>query len=626
MNYNSFLSKDYKFENPNSRHKNHNYKLIFIGIVMVSLLLLFYSMYFSNQASIAQASAEPIQNTTLTNSPQLTTEPLLLPSDNNSNLSTSLVKTNSTHVSAPKKETYKDTQRKPIQLNTKTVSVRKKDSMAAIFKRNKLSSRTLHRLVYETKLGKQLTKLKPGQKITFILDQNRTLHSLRLQKNKKQAIVLERDFSSKQVKFSSSIENIASSHAELAKTETQIPPQIFKPESRSTKLNPVKKAIPVLKNVVTTNIVTIKKGDSLAAIFKRNNLDKTTLHHLVHSSKLGKQLTRIRPGQKLVFGFDENKQLVSLHFQKNRIETLVLQRDFSSQNKSPKKSKPVYASYLDKKEVEIRTSFNSGTIQGSFFVAAKNAGLSDAMTMKLAHLFGWDIDFALNIRSGDSFSVLYEEKYLEGEKIANGDIIVAEFVNQGEVFQAIRYTDAGGRTDYYTPEGYSMRKAFLRTPVAFSRISSRFSLGRRHPVLNKIRAHKGVDYAAPRGTPIKATGSGKVIYRGRKGGYGKVVQIRHANKYTTLYAHLSSYNRKVKNGSRVKQGQVIGYVGSTGLATGPHLHYEFRVNGAHRNPLTVKLPNADPINKKYKQDFRKLSNTLLSKLTLEKKQQVASAQ
>ena len=221
--------------------------------------------------------------------------------------------------------------------------------------------------------------------------------------------------------------------------------------------------------------------------------------------------------------------------------------------------------------------------------------MSDGLIMGLAGIFGWDIDFALDIRQGDSFTVFYEELYLEGEKVGDGNIIAAEFVNNNHTYRAYRYTDSNNKTEYYSPDGKSMRKPFMRTPVDLARISSHFNLRRRHPVLNKIRAHRGVDYAASTGTAIKATGDGKVMHRGKKGGYGNTIILRHGNTYTTLYAHMSKYARKTSVGSRVKQGQIIGYIGSTGLATGPHLHYEFRVNGVHRNPLKVKLPSANPL-------------------------------
>jgi len=269
--------------------------------------------------------------------------------------------------------------------------------------------------------------------------------------------------------------------------------------------------------------------------------------------------------------------------------------------------------------VELRQAYAAGTIEDSLFQSAQRAGLSDNLTMELAAIFGWDIDFALDIREGDHFAVVYEDKYLNGNKIGTGDIIAAEFTNRGTTYRAIRYTDASGHTDYYSPDGHSLRRAFLRTPVKFTRISSRFSLHRMHPILNRIRAHKGVDYAAPIGTPIRAAGDGKIIFRGRKGGYGRVIIIRHGSHYSTLYGHMSAFNSKVRLGSHVRQGQVIGYVGMSGLATGPHLHYEFRVNGVHRNPLTVKLPQAKPIEARYRDDFLRHAAPLVAQLELVKR-------
>lgn len=234
--------------------------------------------------------------------------------------------------------------------------------------------------------------------------------------------------------------------------------------------------------------------------------------------------------------------------------------------------------------------------------------------MQLANIFAWDIDFALNLREGDQFSVIYEKLYINNQFIGPGKILAAKFINRGKSITAVRYKNPEGKVSYYTSGGDSMRKAFLRTPIDFARISSHFNLKRRHPVLNRIRAHKGVDYAARTGTPIKSAGDGKITYRGRKGGYGRVVIIQHGQKYSTLYAHMSKYRKGQSKGSRVKQGQVIGYVGKSGLASGPHLHYEFRVNGVHRNPLTVTLPNANPIQKKYKADFLAKSKVLLEQL------------
>lgn len=241
----------------------------------------------------------------------------------------------------------------------------------------------------------------------------------------------------------------------------------------------------------------------------------------------------------------------------------------------------------------------------------------------MANIFGYDIDFAQDLRTGDEFELVYEEKTVDGKTIGTGNILSARFTNRGKVYTAIRYTDKQGNTNYYDADGASLRKAFIRTPVDFARISSRFSNGRKHPILNKIRAHKGVDYAAPRGTPIKAAGDGRVTLAGRKGGYGNTVVIKHGQRYQTLYAHMQGFAKGVRAGSTVKQGQIIGYIGTTGLSTGPHLHYEFQVNGVHVDPLSQKLPTADPIHASEKQRFFQQSKPLLAKLDQHKATQLA---
>ncbi|MBF0471444.1 MAG: peptidoglycan DD-metalloendopeptidase family protein, partial [Gammaproteobacteria bacterium] len=272
---------------------------------------------------------------------------------------------------------------------------------------------------------------------------------------------------------------------------------------------------------------------------------------------------------------------------------------------------------------EIAVSRTKGVIQNSLYSTGLEAGLSEGVIMELAGIFGWDIDFALDIRKNDTFLVLYEEQYLDGKKINDGPILAAEFTNHNRHFQAIRFVDDHGNSNYFSPDGLSMRKAFLRSPVDFRRISSKFSPERYHPILGKKRPHRGVDYAAATGTPIKAAGDGKVIQLGTMGGYGKTIILQHGGKYTTLYGHMSSYQRKIKQGSRVQQGDVIGYVGKTGMATGPHLHYEFRVNGVHRNPLTVKFPNAAPIDKRYQVAFKQQSQKLLAQLEQLRETQLA---
>ena len=358
--------------------------------------------------------------------------------------------------------------------------------------------------------------------------------------------------------------------------------------------------------------VTVKRGDSLAGIFSRLGLSPQQLHEMMEQGGAINNLKKIYPGQVLRILTSAEHGLEKLLYPIDKLSTLEISRNGDGFDVSTAHQTP-----------ERRVVNASGVIDSSLFLAAGKAGMSDSMTMELANIFGWDIDFALDIRKGDQFTVLYEELYLDGEFAGNGNILAAEFNNNGKRFQAVRYTDAGGKTDYYSLDGKSMRKAFLRTPVEFSRISSRFSTARKHPVLNKIRAHKGVDYAAARGTPIRSTGNGKIVHRGRKGGYGNTVVIKHGTKYSTLYAHMSKYKKGLKVGSRVKQGDIIGYIGSSGLATGPHLHYEFRVNGVHRDPLRVKLPGAEPLQKKYLEDFNMKAEGLMAQLELVRSVQLA---
>ena len=359
--------------------------------------------------------------------------------------------------------------------------------------------------------------------------------------------------------------------------------------------------------------IKVKSGDNLSLMFARNNLSPQELLKVTSNQNAAKQLKKLFPGDEIKLRIDEGT-VTELSYEFDLGRSLHMVRNGDS-----------FQAEIIEKPLEHRTAQATGTIKDSLFLSAQAAGLSDKLTMELAGIFGWDIDFVLDIRQGDNFAVIYEEIFLDGEKVRDGNIVAAAFTNQGRTYEAIRYTDASGRSDYYSPDGHSMRKAFLRTPVDFSRISSRFNLKRKHPVLNTIRAHKGVDYAASRGTPIKATGDGKVIHRGNKGGYGKTVIIQHGNSYSSLYAHMSKYARGVRNGSRVKQGQIIGYVGSSGLATGPHLHYEFRVNGVHRNPLTVKLPDAQPLSKQYMTDFKTHAEPLIAGLNMLNKTKLASA-
>jgi len=359
-----------------------------------------------------------------------------------------------------------------------------------------------------------------------------------------------------------------------------------------------KRSVPPRQRVV------INRGDTLSAIFDRLGLDNQDLYRLLAHKETKRRLSRIKPEQVLEFHRNPQGTLKALIYHMDQTQSFHLTRGTDGFEPS-----------LVREALQARPAAATGTVESSLFQAGQKAGLSDNLIMQMVEVLGWDMDFALDLRSGDLFTVLYDEFFSErGEKIRDGEILAVEFINQGREIRALRYTDPSGQAGYYSADGHSMRKAFLRTPVRFSRISSRFSRGRYHPVLNRIRAHKGVDYAAPTGTPVNATGDGKVIYKGRKGGYGRTVIIRHGGTYTTLYAHLSRYARGLRAGQRVRQGQVIGFVGKSGLASGPHLHYEFRVKGQHRDPLRVRLPRSLPIEAKYRKDFVSKTEPLVARL------------
>ncbi len=349
----------------------------------------------------------------------------------------------------------------------------------------------------------------------------------------------------------------------------------------------------------------IRSGDSMARIFKRNGFSPTDLHSIISIGESTKILKKIKPGKHLEYSTDSEGKLEAVRYAIDRLKTVTIV-------KSINKDKSQWQAELDTKTVELRTANARGTIKSSLFLAGKNAGLTDAMVMELAGIFGWDIDFILDIRENDQFTVIYEEKFVNGEKIGNGNILAAEFINQDKSYKAVRYTSKSGRSEYFTPNGFSMRKAFLRAPVDFSYISSSFNPRRFHPILKRVKAHNGVDYRAPKGTPVKAAGDGKVLTSAYSRYNGHHVFIQHGQKFVTKYLHFTK--RKVRRGQKVKQGQIIGYVGATGLAEAPHLHYEFLVNGVHRNPRTIKLPDAKPINKKEKQSFLNATRALVKQL------------
>lgn len=345
----------------------------------------------------------------------------------------------------------------------------------------------------------------------------------------------------------------------------------------------------------------IRDGDSMASLFERHELDRGDLHYMAKMEYPSRILRWVQPGQAVRILADDDGRVHSLTLDTGDNSRLEIVRD-GEEFRSRSVDRPV----------QRRVAYAYGRIQSSLYEAATEAGMSDSLIMDLAGIFGWDIDYALDIRAGDEFMLLYEELFRDGEKIRDGAILAAEFVNDGRTFRAVRYTDAKGHTDYYAPDGRAMRKEFLRAPLNFMYVSSNFNPRRMHPILKKVRAHRGIDYRAPSGTPVYAAGDGRVIRSSYDNANGHHVFIQHGERYTTKYLHFT--RRVVRVGQKVKQGQIIGYVGSTGLATAAHLHYEFMVNGVHRNPRTVQLPEATPINDSYLADFLARGEPLLRQL------------
>ncbi len=350
--------------------------------------------------------------------------------------------------------------------------------------------------------------------------------------------------------------------------------------------------------------IKVQSGDSISTIFQKVGLSDQDMFQLLNSSDEAKILDRIYPGYQLDFKIPEQGELEQLRILKSPLEGILFTRGDNG-----------YQAEAILKEAQLRQSFKVGTIADSLFMAGQQEQIPAVHIMEMANIFGGVIDFILDPRQGDQFSILYEEKYLDGEFIGTGEILATQYVNQGTTYTAVRYIDEEGEVGYYSPEGESMRKAFLRNPLDVFRISSNFNPRRRHPILNTIRAHKGTDYAAPTGTPVRATSDGRVTWAARNGSFGNLIVLKHSGGFETKYAHLSRY--AVKKGERVRQGQVIGYVGATGGATGPHLHYEFLMGGTHQNPRTIhdKLPKAKSIDSAEMDSFRSRTAGLLEQFS-----------
>lgn len=336
----------------------------------------------------------------------------------------------------------------------------------------------------------------------------------------------------------------------------------------------------------------IQRGDTLGSLLERLEVEDPAAFAFLRSTRDASTLARLVPGRSIQAQTDGDGRLLALRYVAPDQMLLQVDRvgeDFRvSETPAP---------------IETRVTIKSGEIRSSLFGATDAAGVPDAVAVQMAEIFSSDIDFHLDIRKGDRFTVIYETLHSAGEPVRTGRVLAAEFINAGKTYQAIYFRDREGREGYYTPDGKNLRKAFLRSPLEFSRVTSGFSLARFHPVLQTWRAHKGVDYGAPTGTPVRAVADGSVAFAGRQNGYGNLIVLQHAGSISTAYGHLSGFAKGLRQGARVSQGQIIGYVGATGLATGPHLHYEFRVAGVQRNPLTVPMPQAFPIAAQYRSEF-----------------------
>ena len=357
----------------------------------------------------------------------------------------------------------------------------------------------------------------------------------------------------------------------------------------------------------TQTSFTVRRGDNLSKLFDRAGFTPQELYLVMSLGEDVSHLSKIQPGQTVTFTRDKTGQFSGLQYKAKAERTLHVER-----------KEGYFVAQWRHVEPEVLISFRQAEITSeapSLFHAGMEAGLSDNIVMQLSYIFQWDISFALDLRQGDQFKLLFEEKYLDGKKTGDGRIVAAEFINMKKHYQAVLYTDSKGDTNYYAPDGRSLRKAFIRDPVHFSHVSSGFNPKRLHPIHKRVMPHRGIDYAAMTGTPVLAAGDGKVAIARQNNASGKYIVIQHGEQYTTKYLHLSAFARGIHGGALVKQGQTIGYVGSTGWSTGPHLHYEFLVGGVHRNPRTVKLPQAEPVQRSELARFKRKTSPVLAQLT-----------
>ena len=356
-------------------------------------------------------------------------------------------------------------------------------------------------------------------------------------------------------------------------------------------------------SVASTIQVIVGRNDTMDAIFRRMALDKADLAAIRNLPGIRQSMDFLKPGDAIEVTHSNDGAIKELTRKVSETQTLKVVRENEG-----------FAAQMIENPVQTRIRTARATIDSSLFQAAEAAHISDPVALKLANVFAWDIDFVLDIREGDRFTAVYEQIYQDGKYLHDGDVLAAEFVNAGTVYRAVRFTADSGSIGYYTPDGKPMRKAFLRAPVDFTRVSSGFNRARLHPILNRIRGHMGTDYAAPIGTPVHAAGDGRIASKGTRGGYGNALVLSHNNGVSTLYGHLSRFAKNLNVGTHVQQGEVIGYVGMTGLATGPHLHYEYLMNGVNKNPQTVQLPGAEPLHAESLAKFHTTTAPLLESL------------
>lgn len=355
-----------------------------------------------------------------------------------------------------------------------------------------------------------------------------------------------------------------------------------------------------------------RAGDSMATIFHRLGLSAKNLHEILQRNPHTKVLTAIKPSQELKFLINKGK-LEKLVIPVNYVDTLTIFR-----------AKKGYQFQISSKKTTTQNLYATALVKGSLANTAQRANIPYKFVQKMTEILKREIDFSHAIQSGDQFSIVYDAYYIGDKMVGTGDIVAVSYTSKDKTVQAIRHTSANGTIDYYSPQGNSFKKAFTRYPIKFSHISSTFALSRHHPILHYKRAHKGIDLAAPIGTPIQATGDGVIAVIDRHNGYGNMIKIKHDSKYSTIYGHMLKFQKGLSKGSRVKRGQVIGYVGQTGLATGPHCHYELHVNNEPRNPTTTNLPTASPIPAREMKSFKAKTGTLLARLKLYEAAQLAS--